>query len=250
MPLHAFLAVLLIVAMGCDANGSDTPRLDRDALDRVRLQRGIHRDSVSLGNGAVLRFTIAVPPLPQGARVPFVMALHYAGRIHPYFAEDYLQYLVEPALRDLGAIIVAPDVPGPAWVDPYSVEAVLQFIDAAKAVWPVDPERVVVTGYSMGGIGTWFLADQHSDKLSAGIPIAADPIGTQQGTVPLYVIHGRDDELFDLATVEFAVADLRAKGVPVELVVVEDRGHYEAFRYVDALRGAVAWLENTVWNQP
>ena len=49
----------------------------------------------------------------------------------------------------------------------------------------------------------------------------------------LCAIHGRDDELFDLALIEFAV---------------EDRGHYEAFRYVDALRGAVEWLENTVWD--
>jgi len=247
MLLRAFLAALLLITMGCDTNDDDDATLSRDQLTRVRLLPGIHRDSVSLDNNLIWRYTVAVPNRRAGERVPFVMALHYAGRITPYFAEDYLKFLVEPALRDLGAIIVAPDAPGAAWVDPFSVEAVLQFIEAAKAVWPIDPERVVVTGYSMGGIGTWFLHDQHSDVFSAGIPMAAEPIGTQQGTLPLYVIHGRNDELVDLAPVELAVEALRTRGVPVELVVVEDRGHYEAFRYVDALRGAVAWLENTVF---
>ncbi len=232
--------------MGCDTNDNSGVDLNRAELTRVNLRPGTHRDSVSLGDNQILRYTLAVPTLRQGERVPFVMALHYAGRITPHFAEAYLTNLVEPALRDLGAIIVAPDVPGQAWIDPVSVEAVLQFIDAAKDAWPIDPERVVITGYSMGGIGTWFLHDQHSDTFSAGIPMAAEPAGTAQGTGPLYVIHGRTDELFDLDLVEFAVEDLHANGVPVELIVV-DRGHYNAFAYVDALRGAVGWLENTVW---
>ena len=131
MPLRALLAALLLLIMGCDTNDNNSADLDRDELTRVNLRPGIHRDSVSLGN-QILRYTLAVPMLRQGQRVPFVMALHYAGRITPHFAEAYLENLVEPALRDLGAIIVAPDVPGQAWIDPVSVEAVLQFIDAAK----------------------------------------------------------------------------------------------------------------------
>ena len=44
MPLRALLAALLLITMGCDTNDNRT--LDSDALSRVNLRPGIHRDSV------------------------------------------------------------------------------------------------------------------------------------------------------------------------------------------------------------
>jgi predicted peptidase len=193
-----------------------------------------------------------VPDLVPGETVPFVIALHWAGDINPYFANTsgYLPQLVQPGLEALGALIFAPEVPGASWQDPLSGELVMAFLDLALETWPIDPARVVVTGYSMGGFGTWYLTGRYPDRLSAGIPMASYPVGQSERSVPLYVIHGRADELFNSALVEQSVLELQQLGAPIEWVIVDSLSHYVGFSYVDVLSGAVPWLRDSVWAAP
>jgi dipeptidyl aminopeptidase/acylaminoacyl peptidase len=114
-------------------------------------------------------------------------------------------------------------------------------------VWPVDPERVVVTGFSMGGIGAWYLAGRHPDRFCAAVPVAAHPAGEPDGSVPFYVLHSRQDRVLDLEPTERAVAALRKRGGHVELVILDGLGHYQTGRYVEPLRGAVDWLRR-LWS--
>lgn len=58
-------------------------------------------------------YTLAIPASYTGDEsVPLVLALHYGGHGAPYFGRGVLTGLVEPALRELEAIIVAPDCTG------------------------------------------------------------------------------------------------------------------------------------------
>ena len=242
-----------LAVVGCDDGG--LVDLNRDDLALANMRQGIHRETVALGENGVLRYTLAVPFLPSGKKVPLVMALHQGGRIAPYVSEGYLKGQVEPALRDLNAIIVAPDIPAPSWIDPLSEEVILEFIDQVLKLtrtWPVDPDRIVLTGYSAGGIGTWYLTNRHPDVFSAGIPVAADPIvGDRRGAdaVPLYIVHGANDEVFDVSEVAQAVEELQARGVPVRFVIAEDLSHNQTASYAEPMRGAVQWLEEEIWTQ-
>jgi len=239
--------------VGCDHSLVDLDRNDVAAS----LSPGISRRSASLGGGKTLLYTTSVPQLTFGKKYPLVIALHGnpGGTIPPYYSEGYLRGLVEPGLRDLNAIIVAPDMPPKpgGWIDPYADEVISEFIKTVLKLnrsWPVDPDRVVITGYSAGGFGVWKLTDKHPDLFSAGIPMAADPIlGDRDGPdeVPLYVIHGTEDELFPYDTVVFAVNYLKEKGVPVTMATAEGESHLLIYSYVPALRGAVDWLKNDVW---
>ncbi len=151
-------------------------------------------------------------------------------------------------------MIVAPDIPASSWVDPVSVEVVSEFIDRVldlKETWPIDPERIVVTGYSAGGIGTWNLTDEFPRLFSAGLPVAADPVtidSRDESSTPMYVVHGEEDELFPLEVVRSAVDRVVEQGAPVHVVVVEDVGHTALSAYVEPLSGAVEWLEGEVWD--
>lgn len=227
---------------------------ERDLL-QIPLRQGFHRAEIDAGDAGTLRLSVAVPDLPAGQHVPLVIALHYApanfeGEIDPYYAEGYLQGLAEPGLRDLGAIIVAPDVPsGGNWLDANSRDVVLELIEAAKVAWPIDPDRVVVTGYSMGGIGAWYMADIAPNVFSAGIPMGAMPVGDFSGEVPLFVIHGANDTLFDLGEVEATVAFMQNNGARVQLIVAPGLTHTQATAYVPFLQGAVVWLEEKIWQE-
>lgn len=254
MPLRIdrLLPGLLLCALltgGCGLFGGDDDAVEirREEVAAVPLTVGIHNHTIGLGGGRELLYTLAVPELTPGERVPLVVALHYAGIDRQHFAEGYLRALVEPGLRQLGAILFAPDVPGPSWVDPFSEDAVMAFVRQALEAWPVDPGRVVVTGYSMGGIGTWYLAEKYSRVFSAGIPMASSSYGSLKSQVAIYMIHGTEDELFDILFAERAFRELEAQGVTVEMGIGQGLSHYQVDAYVPLLQEVVPWLTETVW---
>jgi predicted peptidase len=198
------------------------------------------------------RFTLALPPGHAGERpLPLVVALHYAGHGAPFYGRGVLEGLVAPALRDLGAVIAAPDCTGPDWTGPRNEAGVLALLDHLQEAYPVDPRRTLITGYSMGGHGAWHLAARYPDRFAAALVMAAwpPPAALAAGwRTPLYVIHSRQDEVVPLAGTERAVHELRARGAAVELVVVERVSHYETHRFVAPLRAAVPWIER-LWTE-
>jgi predicted peptidase len=211
------------------------------------LTRGFHRLEFALGEDASLGCSLWMPPLQHEGEVPLVLALHYGGEVTPHLSMGFLQSLVVPGLKKLGAVIVAPDCPGDGWTDEASERAVLALLDYAVRNWPVDRRRIVVTGYSLGGIGTWFFAARHPEIFSAAVPMAGRPVIDAGLRVPVYAIHGRRDEVIDVEPARRAIDALRAEGVEAHLVIVKGTTHYETRRFAGPLKGAVEWLQN-VWD--
>jgi predicted peptidase len=161
-----------------------------------------------------------------------------------------LEDLIEPALRDLDAVIVAPDCPSSSWTTKESEDAVLALLDFVSETYGTDPHRVVVTGYSMGGFGTWHLVSRHPGRFSAAIPMAGAPRAADLEAVartPLYVIHSRIDEVVPLAPTREAVARLKDAGARAELVLV-DAPHYHTVLFEPYLEKAAEWLRE-IWKE-
>jgi predicted peptidase len=203
--------------------------------------------------GPDLLYTVAVPVgYSPNEPVPLILALHYGwpspGPPPPFFGKGVLLGLVRPALAGLGAIVVAPDCPARDWTNHKSEAAVLELLESLAEIYPVDQDRILLTGFSLGGMGTWYLAARQPARFSAAIPIAAVPpeaaIEELEG-IPLYVIHSRQDELMPIERTEAAVNQLRARGNAVEFVAVEAITHYETYRFVDPLQEAVPWVRAT-----
>lgn len=235
------LALVLALA-ACDGT-----TLSEDAFAEIPLTPGISRAELVDDGGQTVRLSLSVPEgLGPGDRVPLVVALHWSGEVTPFYGEAYLRALAAPGLEGLGAIVVAPDRLGDDWERPASRDLVLSVVRRAVDLWPVDPDRVVVTGYSMGGFGTWTYLADYRGTFAAGIPMAAYPI-TDGGGRPVYVVHSRDDDLYAFFDTERAVERLRQRGLPVTLAPVDGPSHTEPTAYVPALREAAAWLEREVW---
>lgn len=198
------------------------------------------------------RYTIAIPrnDLENGP-VPLVLALHYAGHGAPFYGQHVLVDLVEPALRELGAIIVAPDCPARDWTEPHSVEMIQYVLDEIEGQYPIDAQKTLVVGYSMGGAGVWHLARCAPERFAAGVVMAGYPpdgLGEEQLAIPIYVIHSRADEVVPIGPAERVVRLLRAKGSRVEFVAVDGVTHFETTRCVGLLRAAVPWVTQ-VWGE-
>lgn len=177
---------------------------------------------------------------------PLVVALHPGGPRTPYYGLSFLRGIVSPALGDLGAIMIAPDCPPPgSWSDAAGERAVLALVESVLKEYAIDRRRILVTGFSMGGRGTWFLSSRHADLFTAAIPIAGSPGGEpldRLGRMPTYVIHSRDDEVVPFAQDEQAARELETRGRAVRFEALAGIGHYQMGGYVDALARAGRWV--------
>ncbi len=223
-----------------------TMAMNNGRIQNEKLSPGFHKQELELPGGEILKYGVWIPAMIPMDTVPFILALHYGGEVVPWYGMSFMELLVEPAFSDLGAIIIAPDCPGKGWTDPVSEQAVFALLEYSIESLPVDKNRIVVTGFSMGGTGTWFLAVKYPGKFSAAIPIAGRPDGNEEVEIPIYAIHGAKDEIVNVKPVKQAIKILRKNGTNAKLVMVTDLTHYQTSAYVDPLKATIYWLKR-VW---
>ncbi len=234
---------LILVAFAAAAAGC---RAAKPTFAMAPLPAGIQTQTIPW-KGGDLNCTIAVPRDYDGrAAVPLILALHYSGKVAPFFAKDFVKELIEPGLRETGGIIVAPDSLSGDWTSSRNEEAVLALLNSVPLAYKIDPKKVVVTGFSMGGQGAWFFAGKYPERFSACIPIAGKPDSSGAWRVPVLAIHSQKDEVMPLAATQDRIAQLKKQALYAELVVLGEPTHYDVAAYVPALKGSVAWLQK-VW---
>ena len=77
------------------------------------------------------------------------------------------------------------------------VESILQFIDQLKEAYPVDEDRIYLTGLSMGGFGTWEMICTYPDLFAAAAPVCGGGISWRvPGDLkcPVWAFHGDKDD--------------------------------------------------------
>lgn len=207
-----------------------------------------------LPDGDTLRYTISVPPgLDPWTPVPLVMALHWGTMAAPWVGGAYLHDLVLPAFEGMNAILVAPDAltqreasyRTERWTSERNEAAVLWLTRRLMASYPVDPKKVVLTGYSAGSAGVWFLAEKYPDLFAAAIPVSGRPPFDRVPTlkIPFHVIHSWNDEVISAMMVQSAVEQMKAAGADIEMRIIADVTHYQTSFFYEPLRDALPWLE-------
>jgi predicted peptidase len=246
MPTKLFLilSITILATAGVrvhDAFGqSDTPP------KLPVLSPGVHNQSLARPGEATIQYAISVPAGYSPSKpVPLVLALHFGGS--PTGAGGgVLNILVRPALEELGAIIVAPDSVGGQWSTAENERAVNLLLDGVLNAYNVDRKKIVVTGFSMGGAGTWHFANKYPERFSAAVPVAGRPTPPNAGwRLPVFAVHSRNDEVVPIGPAETRIAELKKAGVRAEMIVLTGITHYETNRFVDGLRKAVPWLKET-----
>ena len=243
-------------------------RLDRMSVTMDQRELKVGARSVTYGT------LVPKAPPPEGGH-PLIVGLHYGTTqepgLSPYFGLGYVGQLVFPALEPLSAVMVAPDAPEFSWAHPDSEAAVLAVVAQVKKDYPIDAKRTLVTGFSMGGSGAWYLGATHPELFRAAIPMAALPIttavrtraaaqaarqaldsGTDWATpllrMPLYVIHSRADETVPIEPLEQAVQTLKGRGADITAAIIDDVPHHMVPGFIDALAAAMPWIRG-VWER-
>ena len=214
------------------------------------LTPGLHHLTFQRTDGPPVRYAILIPTNYSPSKpVPLILALHFGvgGGDAAGAGGDMVEILIGPALAQLGAIIVAPDAVRGNWSTPENEKAVNALLDMVLSRYAIDQKKIAVTGYSMGGTGSWHFAEKFPQRFSAAIPIAGTPPESAAGwRLPVLAIHSRDDQVAPFGPTEARIAQLQKAGVNAKLIPLTGITHYETDRFQGALRQAVPWLRE-IW---
>jgi predicted peptidase len=214
------------------------------------LTPGLHNLKLPRADEPAIGYAMYIPDnYSPSTPVPLILALHFGvrGGDAAGAGRDVVQILIGPALAELGAIIVAPDSVRGDWSSPENEKAVNELLDMVLAHYSIDKRKIAVTGFSMGGAGSWHFAEKFPERFSAAIPVAGRPPASASGwQLPVLAVHSRDDQVAPFGPTEARIAELQKAGANAKLIPLTGIKHYETYRFRDALRQAVPWLRE-VW---
>lgn len=172
--------------------------------------------------------------LPEGyaaagreQRWPLVLFLHglgERGRNIEQIKRHGLPKLIEQGKR-FPFIVVSPQCPDDEWWNVLALEAL---IDHVAVKYRVDRDRIYVTGLSMGGYGTWALAQRHPERYAAVVPICGGgEVRHAAGLrdLPLWAFHGAKDFTVPLKRSQEMIDAITAAGGAPKLTTYPDGGH-------------------------
>lgn len=200
-------------------------------LIRSNVARSLEAFKVQVANDAVV-LTEVPKSADSGKPATLIVALHgYGGR-----ARGMLEAWRNTA-EDFAAILIAPQAldkagEGFSWTVSYEAEyLVLHAIEEARKKHNIDPNRIVITGFSQGGLTTFNLAFTHPTMFKGAIPISGfydprvAPVPTKPGTkLPRFaILNGERDQEADnnRATAKL----IEATGTPVLVNIYPGVGH-------------------------
>ena len=111
----------------------------------------------------------------------------------------------------------------------WDIENLYLFYHKLIDKYPVDINRVYLTGLSMGGFGTWNFATRYPDLFAAIIPICggSHDIGSAHNLkyIPIWCFHGDVDSVIPVERSQVIVDTLKTMGGNVKLTIYEGVGH-------------------------
>lgn len=159
-------------------------------------------------------------------------------------------------------LVLFPQAPANTLWEGDVADQVLLQIEATIAEYPVDPDRVYLTGASMGGQGVYYLAARYPIRfaglvVSCGSPITPpwrleelglppiertsevfDEVARALEGLPLRAFHGSEDAVVDVGEARAMIGALEATGADATLTEYQGFGHNACFR---------AFFEEGLW---
>lgn len=161
---------------------------------------------------------------------PLVLFLHGSGE-----RGDDLSLVAREGLPrrladglDLPAVVLAPQCPqGHVWAQHF--DALMALLERVVEAERVDPERVVVTGLSLGGASACHLASTHPERFAALAPMCGPwswyHVTPAMARLPLWAFHGDADAVVSVEDSRRLVARVRELGGEARLSEYAGVGH-------------------------
>lgn len=165
-------------------------------------------------------------------RWPLILFLHGSSLRgqNLNLVKEYGPTWVAEQRTDFPCVVLAPQCPQEEdWLD--KTELLAALLEDVFRKYRIDQDKVYLTGVSLGGRGTWQLAEQHPEYFAAIAPLAAaKPIipstwNQLMLSMPIWAFHGEKDKVAPLENDEALIRSLRKQGGSPRFTVLSGQGH-------------------------
>jgi phospholipase/carboxylesterase len=191
-------------------------------------------------------YSLYVPEFHAPDRAwPLVMALHGGSGNGRNFLWSWLR-----DARSHGAIVVAPTATGSTWAlmgEDADTPNLNRILETVKSRWNIDPARMLLTGMSDGGTFCYVTGLEDASPFTHLAPVSATfhPLMAEMAShdrlrgLPLYLVHGALDWMFQVEVARQTHRALAAAGAAVVYRELDDLSHC----YPDEINAPMlAWL--------
>lgn len=194
-------------------------------------------------------YRLFVPANYDGGKpYPLILALHGMGGNENAYFDGYEKGQFKVYAEQRGYLVVCPKGRGPASM--YAGDAATDVLDVLAEVrraWNIDPDRIYLTGHSMGAYGTWSLAMANPDVFAALAPVAGggNPAWVDKiAHIPQLVVHGDADKTVPVERSRAMVEAGKKAGAQIKYIEIPGGDHItvaartfqEVFDWFDAHR--------------
>ena len=198
------------------------------------------------GSDLGLKYRILKPETKAGEKLPLVLCFHGAGE-RGDDNEKHIGYFVPmwtgENATNYRAFFVLPQVPNNQLWASYgwstktdemqpepsqTMSLTRKLVDELLKNLPIDPDRIYVTGLSMGGFGTWDAISRHPQRFAAAVPVCGGCDLSQAkkiAHVPIWAYHGTKDQVVKVERTREIVEALKAAGSNPKYVEYSEVGH-------------------------
>lgn len=179
--------------------------------------------------------------------MPLLIFLHGAGERGTnldHVERHGVPYLIRNENAEIPALVLCPQCPA-QFVWNNVVDEVKDLIDQVALDYRIKPDRICITGSSMGGYGTWEMGITYPNFFSAIAPVCGGGMQWRSQkliTTPVKAYHGNRDDVVEIINSKLMIKNILFNGGTAELCELDGFGHndgiYEAYKNRDLL----AWL--------
>ncbi|MFN6561917.1 MAG: dienelactone hydrolase family protein [Nostoc sp. ChiSLP01] len=129
---------------------------------------------------------------------------------------------------------LAPQLPeGQTWIDRES--DVIALLDNLIASRPIDPSRVILSGFSLGTAGAWHIAASHPGRFAGLVAVSGRVPKTLETSqlaalkeIPIQIFQGGKDEKLPIEDTQQIVDTLRGLSGTVDFTLLPEGDHFIA----------------------
>lgn len=182
-----------------------------------------------------LLYTVYTPKnYDASQKYPMIVSLHGAGERGDGTENGFsvmqnigLPRYFRDGLMEIPCIVLAPQCPDP-YVWNQLIFTLKALIEKVAAEYNADPDRISITGMSMGGFGTWEMAMAFPDMFSAIAPICGGGMAWRAPALngmPIWAFHGNEDGVVSITNSQEMVKAARVGGADVKFTIFDGINH-------------------------
>jgi predicted peptidase len=187
---------------------------------------GIYREKYTSSSGKNIEYMIRIP---QKARtnMPLIIWLHGLNQYSRVLHHNMGVIKMAEELCENRFIILQPSGTT-SWYVKSQESLTIELIDAIIDQYQINPDRVILVGFSLGSVAAWQYAEHYPDKWAAVVPVSGQPFikfdKLVKSNLPIWAIWSNWDTKDNRDEMKKAIKVMNESGTHCEVRSTEIKG--------------------------